>query len=219
MNPISVPNKTRIFEITAVVLTVIGKFIFMDLLNWRLPFILTVIIFWIGYVIFQSKKFPGIAKHWGFRWDNFIKVVKLILPFGIVSLIVFICVGLYQNTIHVTWHIIPILILYPIWGTIQQFLLIALTAGNLQDFKHPKISKGVIIVLVALLFGLIHYPVVWLAIGCFILALVYGLIYLKQRNVYVLGIFHGWLGGLFFYTVVDKDPFVQVFGPIMHIAK
>ncbi len=39
---------------------------------------------------------------------------------------------------------------------------------------------------------------------------------LRIRNVYVLGILHGWLGALFYYTVVDRDPFIEVFGKLMH---
>jgi len=44
--------------------------------------------------------------------------------------------------------------------------------------------------------------------------LLYGYIYLRSRNVYVLGLFHGWLGGLFFYTVVGRDPFIEIFGKL-----
>jgi len=46
-------------------------------------------------------------------------------------------------------------------------------------------------------------------IPTFVLALVYG--YLKERNIYVLGFFHGWLGAICFYTIVDRDPFVEIF--------
>ena len=49
-------------------------------------------------------------------------------------------------------------------------------------------------------------------IGTFLLALFYGMVYLKTRNVWVMGILHGWLGALFFYTVVGRDPFAEVFG-------
>jgi membrane protease YdiL (CAAX protease family) len=161
---------------------------------------------------------PGITKYWGFRTDNFTSVVRRILPFGILSLALFILIGMYQNTINITWHIIPILILYPIWGIIQQFLLIALTAGNLQDFQNSKMSKVVIVILAALLFGLIHYPFTWLILGTFILGLFYGIIYFKERNIYALGIFHGWLGGLFFYTVVNRDPFLETFGSILNLS-
>ena len=56
MNPIS--NRARIFEISAVLLTVLGKFLFMDYLNWKLPFIAAVIVFWAFYVLKRRKKVP-----------------------------------------------------------------------------------------------------------------------------------------------------------------
>ena len=191
----------------------------MDFLNWRFPFIASAIILWSSYIIYQSRKKPGVVEYWGFRTDNFKRVMKNVLPFGLLSVISFICIGLYQGTINITWHIIPILILYPIWGIIQQFLLIALTAGNMQDIKGHNLKKGVIILLSALLFASVHYPFIWLIFGTFILAIFYGLIYLKERNIYVLGIFHGWLGGLFYYTVLDRDPFLETFGKLFHITK
>ena len=215
----SISSKTRTFEILAVILTALGKFLFMDYLNWRLVFIATAIIFWSCYVIYRSKTNPGILKYWGFRTDNFKKVVQTILPFGALCLVIFIGVGLYQNTIKITWHIIPILVLYPIWGIVQQFLLIALIVGNLQDYENSRFSRGLIIIIAALLFGMIHYPFAWLILGTFILAIFYGLIYSKERNIYALGIFHGWLGGLFFYTVVDRDPFIETFGRLFQITK
>lgn len=203
-------------EILGVLLTVLGKFIFMDYLNRKLPFTCIAILAWTGYVIYQNKTNPGIMKYWGFRTDNFKAALRLVLPFGFVSVVLFIAIGIYQGTIHLTWHIIPLLILYPVWGTIQQFLLIALTAGNLHNFQKP-LPKAVIVILCAALFGLIHYPYLWLMLGTFVLAICYGLIYLRQKNLYVLGLFHGWLGALFFYTVVDRDPFLETFGRFLNM--
>lgn len=59
-----------------------------------------------------------------------------------------------------------------------------------------------------------HYPYYWLMIGTTILALLYGFIYLLSRNIFVMGVFHGWLGALFFYTVVGRDPFAEIFGKL-----
>ena len=214
MTSISISNKRRILEILAVIITAAGKFIFMDYLNWRFPFVAIAIIFWITYIIYRSKKQPTILKYWGFRTDNFKSVLKIVLPFGLLAVISFIGLGFYQSTINITWHIIPILILYPLWGTIQQFLLIALTAGNLQDIKGQKLNKAMIIFLSALLFGVIHYPYVWLMMATFILAIFYGWIYLTKKNLYVLGLFHGWLGGIFYYTILTRDPFLEMFGKL-----
>jgi uncharacterized protein len=219
MNPMNreasvnlITDKQRKIEISAVALTALGKFIFMDLLHWKLPFIVISILAWSAYVAYQKKRHPGILQYWGFRTDNFLEVVKMILPFGIVAAILFFIIGFYHDTLNITWHIIPILILYPVWGAVQQFLVISLVAGNLNDLQQYRINKLLIILITAILFGLLHYPYYWLILGTFILALLYGVIYLKSRNVYVMGLFHGWLGALYFYTVVGRDPFAEVFG-------
>jgi membrane protease YdiL (CAAX protease family) len=188
----------------------------MDWLDSRTVFIIVAIIFWSGYIIYRNKKKPGIKKYWGFRTDNFNQTIKIILPFAISTIVLLICIGLFQKTLNLTWHILPLLLLYPIWGVIQQFLLIALTTGNLHDLKRSNIPKALSIILPAFLFGIIHYPFVWLIVGSFVLGAFYGWIYLKQRNIYVLGILHGWLGAFFFYTVVNRDPFMEVFGRLLN---
>ncbi len=207
-----ISDKRRKYEITAVFLMGIGKIIFMDLLQWRLPFITISIISWIVYVVSQSKRTNGILAYWGFRTDNFGTVALKLLPFGVIALVTFFFIGYQRGTINLSWHIIPILILYPIWGTIQQFLVVGLVAGNLQHLKINRPSEAFIITITAILFALVHYPDYWLIAGTFVLALLYTYIYLRDRNVYVLGLFHGWLGGLFYYTIVGRDPFTEVFG-------
>lgn len=209
-----ISDKQRKYEITAVLFMGIGKIVFMDVLQWRLPFIIISVVAWSAYIVYQSSRVRYILQYWGFRVDNFKPVMFRILPFGVVSVIVFFIVGVQRETINLNWHIIPILILYPVWGIIQQFLVIGLVAGNLQDLKENRPNQFVILLVTALLFGIVHYPYYWLMAGTFVLALLYGFIYLKERNVYVMGLFHGWLGGLFFYTVVDRDPFVEVFGKL-----
>ena len=207
----SISDRTRLFEMIAVVLTAIGKFIFMDYLNWRLLFVIVAIIGWAVYIIYRKKQDKNILRYWGFRTDNFKETIKIVLPFGIVSIVTFFVIGYFQNTIIWTWHIIPILITYPIWGSIQQFLTIGLVAGNLKDLKSKQLNRLSIIVITACLFSIVHFPSIWLMIGTFILALFYGYVYLKMKNIYVLGLFHGWLGALFYYTVVNRDPFQEIF--------
>ncbi|TYA75002.1 CPBP family intramembrane glutamic endopeptidase [Seonamhaeicola marinus] len=206
-----ISDKRRICEILAVVITALGKFVFMDFLNFRLPYVVFAILVWSLYIYNRSKKEKGILKHWGFRIDNFTRVCKIMLPFGIVSILSFLLIGSYQNTINLTWHILPLLITYPIWGTVQQFLTISLIAGNLRDLRSKKLSKVVIVCITAVLFSVVHYPSVWLMIGTFVLALFYGILYLKEKNVFAMGLFHGWLGAVFYYTVVNKDPFQEIF--------
>lgn len=211
----AISDKARLLEIAAVLLTASGKFILMDWLQWRLPFIVVAILGWTIYVIIRQQRIPGITQYWGFRRDNFAQALKLVLPFAVTSVITLFVIAYNRGTVDLTWHIIPILVLYPVWGTIQQFLLMALIAGNLKDWKAWKFPDATIIFATALLFGMLHYPYYWLIAGTFILALFYGYLYLRIRNVFVLGIFHGWLGALFFYTVGGRDPFLEVFGKLL----
>jgi hypothetical protein len=211
----SISDRRRIAEILAVLFTGIGKFIFMDLLNWKLVFITAAIAGWAFYIAFRHYQSKEILRYWGFRTDNLKTVALRVLPFGVLSVMTFFVVGYLQGTLNLSWHVLPVLIIYPIWGTIQQFLLIGLVAGNCQDFTGFSIPEAVILPASALLFAGVHYPDHWLILATFLLALFYGYIYLKARNVYILGLFHGWLGGLFYYTVVNRDPFTEVFGKLL----
>ena len=129
-------DRRRQYEIAAVCITAAGKPVFMDWLHWRLPFILTVILGWAIYIIIRHRQIPGILRTWGFRSDNFKAVILQVLPFGLIAIALCFGIGYFRGTLNLTWHILPILILYPIWGTVQQFLCIGLVAGNLQDMKE-----------------------------------------------------------------------------------
>jgi hypothetical protein len=210
-----ISDRRRGFETGAVILTAAGKFIFMDALNWKLPFIICAIVGWTWYVAARSRSVSGILEYWGFTINNFSKALKIVIPFALASIVTCIVVGVWLDTIKITWHILPILLLYPIWGIIQQFLCVALVAGNMSDVKSTRFSPLSTVIVTALLFGGLHYPFYWLIAGTFILALFYVMVYFKVRNLFVLGIFHGWLGAIFFYTVVGRDPFEEVFGKLM----
>ena len=184
----------------------------MDHLGIKLPFILAVILFWSFYIFRRWKQDRSVLKHWGFRLDNFKEVLVLVLPYALIALGSFFIIGFWQGSLNLKWYILILLIIYPVWGLFQHFLTMALVAGNLAEYKDHSLPTMIPILSASLLFSLIHFPDRFLMIGTFLLALFYAFIYLKKRNLYVLGIFHGFLGSLFYYTVVNRDPFLEVFG-------
>lgn len=186
----------------------------MDVLEWRLPFILCTVVAWSTYVYIRWKSVPIILRYWGFRTDNLGIVLRQLLPLGLTAVVTFLIIGYVRDTLNITWHIIPILITYPIWGTIQQFLCVGLVAGNMQNMDRP-LNRNLIVLITATFFSLLHYPNIWLMTGTFVLALIYSAYYLRERNLYALGLFHGWLGALFYYAVVGRDPFMEVWGPVL----
>ena len=46
----------------------------------------------------------------------------------------------------------------------------------------------------------------------FLLGLAFAPLYLRYRNVWPLGLYHGWLGTLLYYQVLGEDPFLRVMG-------
>jgi hypothetical protein len=44
----------------------------------------------------------------------------------------------------------------------------------------------------------------------FAMALLYTFLFLKERNIIPLGIFHGVLGGMFYYIVLKRDLWVEL---------
>ncbi len=206
-----IKDKTRLFEMSAVCITGIGKFIFMDFLNQRFIYILFACVFWIGYIVYRTKQKKEILAYWGLSMKNFKSTFLELLPIAIMGAIACILIGNYRETNILDWSFIPVLLLYPIWGIIQQFIIVGLIARNLKDLKAKKIPEIAIILITAIVFAIVHYPHPILIVGTFFLAIVYSFLYLRDRNLLVLGIYHGWLGGLFFYTILARNPWKEVF--------
>lgn len=46
----------------------------------------------------------------------------------------------------------------------------------------------------------------------FMMGLAFTPMYLRHRNLWPLGIYHGWLGVLTYYWVLARDPWTEMFG-------
>jgi len=202
-------------ELIAVLLTGFGKFLFVDIFNFKMAYIVIACLGWIAYIIYLSKKYDNALGYFGLRKTGLKETLKVILPISAVALLVFVALGVWTEKLLFSWHIIPILLLYPIWGTIQQFLMIGLIASNLRDLQDKiNLSTFGIILTVAVLFSIVHYPSYELIAGTFLLALLYTWVFLRYRNLWVLGFFHGWLGCLFYFLVLGRDPWLEKMGSI-----
>jgi len=206
-----ITNQRRFLEILAVIITGLGKFIFMDVLNWRFAYIAAAILFWVGYVYFRFRKNNNILAYWGLTTKGFRKTFVELLPLALLSAFIFYAIGNKLGTNVLSWHILPILLLYPIWGIIQQFIIVGLIARNLKDMDNIHFPEGGIILVTAVVFSVVHFPFLLLVGATFLLALLYSFLYLRGRNLLVLGIYHGWLGAVFFYTVLGRDAWGEVF--------
>jgi uncharacterized protein len=207
-------TSARLLETTAVLATGFCKYIFVDLLHLKFWYILFTSFCWVTYVIIQSRRNKSLLRYWGFTSDSFFQCFLRLLPVALICIVGFALWGSFNGTIVFNWHIVPILILYPLWGIIQQFLIVSLIAGNLNDVKTLRMPRFVIIILTAIIFSIVHYPSTQLIIGTFILALVYVPVFLRFRNIWVLGLWHGWLACFYYFFVLHRDPWMEVVNSI-----
>lgn len=146
----------------------------------------------------------------GFRRDN-------LMPATLASLAVFaigsIGLVLVAAAMHGWEHFHPIkrffwlaMLLYPAWGLLQQFLVNAMIARNFAR----RLPLAATVLLSSTLFGVIHLPDLTLTVLCGVAALVWIPIYLRWRNLWPLGVCHGWLGAITYYVLLRLDVFEQI---------
>ncbi|MFO8001859.1 MAG: CPBP family intramembrane glutamate endopeptidase [Marinilabilia sp.] len=198
-------NKQKWFEIIAVVLTGALKYILMDWLELRLFYITGACLFWSFYILRQYRADKTILQNWGFRKAGFRQSFLFVLPYAVVIIAAMAWYGITYQAHFLNWHVVPVLFLYPVWGTIQQFLTIALIAGNLRTITTVHFSDGQIILLISALFSIAHFPDVPLMVFTFFMELLFITSYFKYRNLWTLGIYHGLIGSLLLFFVMGRD--------------
>ena len=200
----------RYVEILAVLLTGVLKFIFMGLFDYRAFYIGVTCLFWIIYVYKRYQSDHSVLKTWGFQKDNFRQSFLFLLPFAILSYTGIILYGFLNHVDILNFHVIPIIILYPVFGLVQQFMMIALIAGNLISLKNKPFKNYQIILITSLLFSLVHFPSAFLMIFTFLMELVFIITYLKWRNLWSLGLYHGITGCLLLFYVLERNLWLEL---------
>ena len=198
-------DKRRWFEIIAVLVTGLMKYVLMDWLNLRMFYIATACIFWSVYIYKRYRGNKLILRHWGFRKYHFKQTFLFLTPFALVMIAAIIWYGSSYNTLFLNWHIIPIIVFYPVWGIIQQFLIVALVAGNLQLISSVNLSKSQILLLTSMVFAWVHYPSLPLMVFAFFMELVFLIAYFKWKNLWPLGIYHGLVASLLLFFALGRD--------------
>ncbi len=205
-----ISDKRRWLEIAAVFTTGSMKYIFMDWLNFRAFFIAAACIFWAVYIYARYRKNRIILQEWGFRKAHFKQTFLYLMPFALVMVTAIVWYGVHYKTHFLNWHVIPVFIFYPAWGIMQQFLMLALVAGNLNSMHSIKLSKPNISLLTSIIFAWVHFPSLPLMIFTFFMELLFTSAYFKWRNLWALGIYHGWVASLLLFFVLERDLWIEL---------
>jgi uncharacterized protein len=199
-------EKYQRIELIALCITAISKFVLMDRLEMRAFYISGTCIFWLSYILFRYHSDKSILKFWGFKKENFSQSLIILLPLLFLSVMTCLVYGYYTDNLVFNWHILLLLFLYPLWGVFQQFFMLALVAQNLMG-----LNKLVIMLITSSLFSIIHYPSLFLMIFTFFLEIVFIRLYLKWKNLWAVGIVHGWIASFLLFYILGRDLWLELF--------
>jgi len=195
-------------EISAVLLTGLANFVLADWLGLRLAFVVGASLFWLGFVAIRASADAPVLAEWGFTTRNLGRSLSLLAPMAVLAVSCFIAYGMLAGKLFMHWHVALIFPLYFVWGLVQQFLIVALLAGNLR--RHSRIPQRWIVLLTAFVFALAHAASVPLTIAAFFLAAVTTTVYFRTRNMWALGLFHGLFATGLYYLALGQDLWVEV---------
>ncbi|MDH3732767.1 MAG: CPBP family glutamic-type intramembrane protease [Gemmatimonadota bacterium] len=155
------------------------------------------------YLVARVRRHSGMLRAWGMRWDNFGEAIGPHLIFAAVGSAIVLWIGYVVGTISFPRTFWLTLLLYPIWGTAQQFALQNLLARNVYAFTSNML---VVSVVASILFGASHYPRLWLVALTAGAGFPFTIMYRRFPNLWAVGIAHGILGSLAVYSVLGEDP-------------
>lgn len=168
---------------------------------------------WGGYVYHRAREDPEFLRRAGFTRENLGPAFRDASIVAAGSLVLMAGVGAAQGSLDLHPDMVPALLLYPSWGLLQQFLVQGLVAGNLDEAPGWVGSPYFVSPVTATVFGAVHLPNWKLAAGTFGLGLMYTPLYLKHRNLWPLGLYHGTLGTFYYFWVLDRNPWELMVGP------
>lgn len=162
---------------------------------------------WGVYVALRVRRDHAILSEWGVPAGNSGPAFRAAGAVFVVAAAGLAIAGWRLGHLTLTPGLALLLVVYPFWAFVEQFLLQAMLARNLAARFHPAL----VTVACALLFAADHLPDLPLAAAVLALALVWTPLYLRFRRLLPLALFHGWLGAMFYVWVLGRDPLREIF--------
>jgi len=194
----------RAKEAAAVVATGAGHLVLSTWLHKQAVFIIAAALFWIGFVLVRLRRDREAFRRWGFGWKGFALSARMLAPFAALALVGTLVYGLLAHTLVFSWRFLLLLAVYPLWGLVQQFLVVGLLAANVR--KGTRLPEWAVLLATVLVFAAIHLPSVPLAVVAGLMVGVTSFVYFRAGNLPAAGIFHGAVATFAYFFVLGEDP-------------
>ena len=166
---------------------------------------------WSTYLVAQVRRDPTLLERWGLRpTTNLGPLLRVLGPLAALAVALGVGVAIARGKPLVAEWMWLSLLLYPLWGLVQQWLVQALVVDNVRALTGLGLPG--LMALGAVGFGVIHLEHPLLMVATAGLGGVYVALFQRWRNLWPLAACHGWLGSLFYPWVLDLNPIGELMG-------
>ena len=195
----------RKFELGSALLT--GILFILIGYKYRKQYIICFVLFWSVYILCKKDK----LSEWGLDTKNIRSSFLVSTTYFVVVLIgIILYLKIINNSnIIVNQNFMITLVLYLLWGILQQFIIQSMIIRNIKNIFN--INNTILLLLLgAVLFSIVHINDKTLLILTFFMGLIWTHIYLEHKNIIPIGIYHGILGTIYYYWIIKKDILKEV---------
>lgn len=142
----------------------------------------------VGFMILSHSAYKESARDLGFRVDNLVRTLRLLIWPTLVAVIIIFFVGWYITGPPTTPRLLrPRLLIVPTWALFQQYAL----QGFINRRAQVAFGKGIwSIVLVAVMFAVLHLPNPVLSILTLLGGFIWAAVYQREANLFALAASH-----------------------------
>ena len=160
---------------------------------------------WVAFLLFRVRGDPSLVDRWGLRPGRDLGPLCARLgPLLVLAVIANAAIAHARGQLEIPELLWLSLLLYPLWGLVQQWLVQALFVDNVRALTGARLPW--LLAAGGVGFGAIHLAHPLLVVGTALMGVVYVALFQRWRNLWPLAVCHGWLGSLFYPWVLGLNP-------------
>lgn len=189
LDPTTTSRTLALAEIVSVALScLIAEWVFLSFLSRYRWLVIVPLLLAVAFMVLSHRAYRESARDLGFRSDNLVRTLRLLIWPTLIAIIIIFVVGWYLTGPPSLPRLLrPRLLVVPAWALFQQYAL----QGFINRRAQVAFGKGVVsVLLVAVVFAVLHLPNPVLSMLTLLGGLIWATVYQREANLFALAASH-----------------------------